>query len=372
MIQAVLLTLRTVAEWWARLFVSPWGLPAMVPAWPVWNGAGGNELSEEERERIRQSLWRVRRDLEQLSRDEFLHDVKGLVEELTAHELRRTLRSWVDLIETLAQQAEVYHGSASGRGHHKHRHLKSALLYLLWRSDLKLPRVPRFLDPMIFDLLVDFAISSVVRLINRGDLWCEAPEQPALRARLLRPPATVLGGLVQAASRLLSRIVWAAVLWLNPVSPPMKTVIDEFFRVNPDAVRGSLRASLTLVEFTVNHLRELAVVFDLVATAVLEATHLLETDPSHRRLYARELVLATVEDLVGLPSRGSLGYQLLVAGIDLGVDAATFLFRKRTVSGDQDGEDEDVTAQVATRRFTPIGRSHIVIPQSSGETTARG
>src|SRR5205807_583991 len=106
---------------------------------------------------------------------------------------------------------------------------------------------------------------------------------------------------------LLTRIAWWFVLRSSPVSPNLKSAVDRFVEINPDP----LRSVVVLARWTALHTKEIIALSDLFSAAFIEAEFVVAEDPQRRLVYAREVVLAFIEESGGLPARGSLAYALI-------------------------------------------------------------
>lgn len=283
------------------------------------------ESSEEEFERIRQGLWRLRRDLDQLADASFFQDTVKLLKDAFggADGFVSTVRAWANLIDKLVMEVESDFGSQPGRGPYKKRHVKGAILYLVKRTDLDIPRVPSFIEPIVWDVALDPMIDIIARVSNRNQLWEDVPATPSLRARV-NAAAQRVGSIGELLVRWLTKISWSLVFLFSPVSPRLKTAVDEFLRENPEP----FRSVLIIASWVVRNTGNLVIVSDLFSIVVVEAQFVEEADEKRRKIYARNLVLAFLDDEFGIPDRGTLGFHLLVTIVDVGVEVVAMLFDK--------------------------------------------
>jgi hypothetical protein len=288
-----------------------------------------DELSESERERIRQSLWRLRRDLEDLPTN-FIDDVSSLLDDAFGgpDALVRAVRAWADLVDTLVLEAERELGGQTGRGPSKKRQVKGALLYLVRHSDADIPRVPAFVEPIVWDLLLDSVIDAIVQLANRHSLWGDVPPSPSFRARMNANVQRV-GSLLELPVRGLSKLAWALVFLCSPVSPRLKASVHNFLQENPQPVR----TVIVLGTWVTRHTGSIVSLTDLVSVVVLEAQFVVHANQNRRRAYARELLLAFLDAEIGLPDRNTLWFRLLVSLIDFGIEIVEMLFEKHQMPG---------------------------------------
>jgi len=328
----IIFVVRTMeaATWWIRATVLGLGLFAGIFLSSLAR-RGDDEFSEEfspeELAEIRRNLARLRRDLSILTEEGFCEDLAALLGKVfdNPEAMSKALIAWVNLTEELVQDVEVYHGSDPGLGRYKKSHLKGALLYGLHRSEFDIPRVPSYLEPIMFDLVLDPLVEAIVRLVNRQHLWVE---EAASKSRLDRY-STIAGRTpvvgCEWLSQLLTRFTWWLVFALNPVSPRIKMAVDTLLQTSQDP----LRKPVLLMQWIAAHHQELLVVIDLVAAATVEAERLIHADGARKKAYAREVILVFIEDTLGLPDRSSLSFWVLETVIDVAIDSVVFLFNKR-------------------------------------------
>jgi hypothetical protein len=309
----------------------------------VWRGIAGvdeligavlfpppaDELSPQERERIRQTLWRLRRDLDDLAVPHLLEDISRLLRDAFGgpQGFADTVRAWTLLIDDLVMEAEREYGRESGRGFYKKRHVKAALLYLIRRSDIRIPNVPAFVAPVVWSVLVDAAIDFLAQFANRHDLWGDMPLKPGLRQRANAQMQRV-GSVLETGALWLTNLAWSLVFLWSPVSPALKKRVDDFLVVDPQPVRTFLLVGA----FIVQHGSAIVTLSDLLSIAVAESELVLHADPRRRKAYARELVLDFIEQETGLPDRDSLGFRLIGSLVDLGIEVIVTLFSKHGIA----------------------------------------
>lgn len=285
---------------------------------------GSVELSEEERSRIRMSLWRIRRDLETLAATGFFDDLGDMLRDQREGG-GDALRAWFDLIEEVAQAVEQFHGRRSGRGALKKREVKGTLLYFLFKSRVDLPRIPGFIEPFVLEMAVDLAIDATVEVLNWNELWTDAPPQRPLGATVRATVVNRPFALIYWMARLLTVAAWRVIFWLHPAPPRARLVVDRFLERDQTLAR---RLRL-FVEFAVRHARDLIPLTDIVSSAVIEAEHFLVSDGPRKKAYAREVVLAFLEDSAGLPDRDSPRFQVVQWLVDAGIEIVVQLLNKR-------------------------------------------
>lgn len=287
-------------------------------------------LTRTERERIRLSFWRLRRAFQELSDADFGSDLRELLDDILggAEGLGATFSAWMELVEELVQEAERRHGSQSGKGAVKARQVKADFLYLSSRLELQVPKLPAWALPLVLDGIADVMIAMVVRLLNRHEMWTEPRRKAPVLRRLWRSLVAFVVWLLEPLARALTRITWSWVLHLHPVSGESKAIIDRFVADRPQEVLLPFQRLGDLLAWIVGNARELATVVDIVSVAVLETEHFLDAPGEVKRIYARELILELIDDLVGLP-RSPLVLELIERSVELGIDVVVRLFDKR-------------------------------------------
>jgi hypothetical protein len=291
------------------------------------NGDSEAEFSPEEITEIRRDLERIRRDVDILREEHLFEELRTLLRTVfgTTDSSGRSLFAWINLVEELVQEVEVHDGSNPGLGRYKSLSLKAALLYCLQRSKFELPGIPSYLQPLVFDLAIGPLTDSVVRLLNRHQLWSERVKPKSRLSRYTtiasRTPASLLDGL----RLFLVSLSWRIVFLFNPISSQVKNSIDRLFRQDPKP----LRKPLLVVEWIAAHAQELVPLVDLVAAATIEAERFLNADGVRKKAYAREVILIFIQDTVGLPDPASISFELLNMVVDTAIDAVVFLFNKR-------------------------------------------
>jgi hypothetical protein len=288
-----------------------------------------DELSPQDRERIRQSLWRVRRDLADLATPQLLDDISRLLRDAFGgpQGFMNTVRTWAVLVDDLVSQAERDYGGEAGRGPYKSRNVKGALLYLVRRSDINAPSIPPFLAPFVWNFVLDAAITFLAQFSNRNSLWGDVPLKPRFRQRVQAQVQRV-GSATEVIAGWLTNVSWSVVFFFSPVSPGLKKRVDEFLAADPQP----MRTFLLLATWVAQHTAVIVSLSDLLSTAIAEAQFVVHADDERRKAYARELVLDFIEQETGLPEPDSLGYHLIESLVDAGIEIIATLFEKHNMT----------------------------------------
>jgi hypothetical protein len=249
-------------------------------------------------------------------------------------EIERAIVVWIDLIETLVQSEEQRYGPRPGLGPIKAAEVKNIFRYLLRSQRFALPNVPEYLRPFLVDVVVDWCVDVVVLLANQYGLW----ELPQPRQHTFRVFIAVLWKWVQA----LFKPIWLAITWLfsrlwsllQPritLSPAalaaVRAVEREGLIVQPgNALTGAVR----ILAWVGSHRAQVIAMFELVFIAVQEAESYLSLSGPEKKAYARDLVLAVLDEL-GFRERVGLLFAIISSLIDGTIESAVHVFNKRGI-----------------------------------------
>ena len=242
-------------------------------------------------------------------------------------ELEAAAVAWVDLIEVLVQSAEPRY-KERGRGGLKKEEVKGVVLYLLRTGRFELPQVPDYLQPVIVDAIADFTVDAIVKLANENGLWVVSGSPrvtaPELWHRLKRGMLVLLTPLARVASWIYLRARFPA-----RVSPALRTALANLER---DGMIGSgptmLERKFEVVLWIGRNRDALVAGVQLVGLVAEEVEQFLELGGEEKKVAARELVLAVLEELGWVPQSAILEGKL-VAVIDAAIDGVVHLFNKR-------------------------------------------
>lgn len=261
-----------------------------------------------------------------------VEDLIGLLAKLTDErtQVHRAFVLWIDLVEALIQECERREGAAPGA--YKANQVKAALIHLWIKEKVDLPNVPRFLEPLLIDVVISWVIDAIVLLLNRHDLWEleeHSPEWPG-------------GGFVTAILLWLSKPFMAVGDWSarigqrrvsrkHRLSPEVKSAVEVIAREAPDSPYLLLSAGLGLVEWLGRHRRQVIAFIDVVSVATQEAEGFLEMSGHEKKQYARTLIFVLLEEDGFTFARFSFTSAIIDLGIDFAVDAVVRLFHKRNL-----------------------------------------
>ncbi len=248
---------------------------------------------------LRQTVWRLRRAYDNATGGEGGGVLAGVISRLSdgIGSASRGFPLWINLIETLAQDAEQRFGSRPGLGAYKAEQVKAAINYLLSRN-------PSFLalqfDPALISATIDLTIDFVVMLLNREGLWVGrevAKPEPTWTSRLWR----------WILKRAL--VVFEAIhRWLEPpaqLSPAMLASVNKILAVPAADPFILVTKAAEFVSFVSAHRHEVASISEIVSTACSEAEHFTEMSGAEKQAYACDLILVLFEEEYGMRLTGA-------------------------------------------------------------------
>jgi hypothetical protein len=280
--------------------------------------------------RMRVAVLRLEREFATLTRDpnKFERSLLELGRLIVA--FGPALVDWVDFIETLAQEATRQYGTEGGRGAFKRAQIQAVILQLARQSQNGLGSSALFLEPFIVDIWAGSTADFIVSLLNRYQLWDPAaPVRPARGRRAVIATVQPAQQILNRLSRWLQSAAWWIVLRLNPLTPRMQQELD---RANPD-LRRAIAAVPDLLLWLQQNKSELQATVQIAATAVneAEAAGLLSMTGEQKQEYARDLILAFLDDAGFADLDVGLVRAIASATIDVVIDCIVGLFNKRGV-----------------------------------------
>lgn len=325
--EAVERSVNDVGMAYARLAET---LVSVALSWPQPGASRASRTSDSaDRTRMRQTLWRLRRAYEDIIGPGGTQSLTEEVRQLgdIVSEAGPALMVWVDAVESLVQDAERRYGSTPGQGAKKAEEVKSALIHILLNSNIHLPNIPAFLEPVLFEIIVSWTVDAIVLLLNRNQLW-----------DLAKPPAPAPGLLKRVLTLLLKPLLWVAdrlsgvmrrwVLSKHPLPPSVEAMVrklekeklpgpDLFVQLGADTLKWLGR----------NRKRVLGLV-EIISIGAKEAESFLEKSGREKKAYVRNLLLLFLED-IGVLQQGSILNATVEWLADIAIDAIVLLFNKR-------------------------------------------
>jgi hypothetical protein len=286
------------------------------------------------REEFRTSFWEVRRLLRTAigeDRASIERDLRAFFGSISnrSDEIQRALIVWIDLIEVLVQRAEARHGATPGRGQLKATEVKEAIHYLIRDQHLALPGIPKLLEQVVIDTLVDWTVDGVVLLANRYGLWIDASKPQRGTRRFFSR--------VRQWLRQIWMLMFIFVAWLvakiseqrATLSPDIKEYIDAV-RQEGLIIKGPqfFKGVTDLLVWVGAHRTVLLSFLEIVFTAVQEAEGYLNLTGPEKKAYVRDLVLAVLDEL-GFEQRVGLFSGLIESTVESTIEASVHIFNKR-------------------------------------------
>jgi hypothetical protein len=296
--------------------------------------------NDELERRARLFEWRLDRAYEQATSGSRVGDVFESFREIAPDlsQLGQAMVDWLDVVETLVQEAERKYGTAPGHGAMKAVQVKSVLVSLaLANEDLVLPRVPRIFRALILEAVISWGIDVVVLLLNQNDeLWQAGSESKSSVAVAMSKPLTWLlafGDWLQrqAFGDWLVRKINQAILKANPLSPALQAEIKKMLANGNPSSRQVLQSFTHLTDWVGAHHKELTALIQLVSLVVKEAEGFLNMSGPEKKQYARALIVVFLEDsgiLDGSPVADAVARWL----VDWGIEFVVTVLRKRGIS----------------------------------------
>lgn len=285
------------------------------------------------RAELRETVWEVQQLLRTALAEGLDEDLTKTLNFLARHdeEIQKAFVVWFDLIEVLVQHAEQKYGPAPGLGQVKAAEVKEIVRYLMRSRRFDIPDVPRFVEPIIVDLFVDWTIDVIVLMANHYGLWVEGRSSETgrsifARIRLRVRRALGAGGLVLLA--VYERLREA---FRRPVVIPaeVQAALEAVERDGLIVSQGQcFRGVADLLLRVSTRRRSLLALLEVVFAAVQQAETYLSLSGPEKKAYARDLVLAVLDEL-GFKQRTGLLFAIVDSTISSSMEGSVHLFHKR-------------------------------------------
>jgi len=308
-----------------------------------WKRFGPRDLDGDARtdpiiEQARHSVWLLRRAYALAVDDDFaeaaLREFRLLIP--SGVQAARFFVVWMDLVETLCQEAESRYGTKAGQGAYKAQQVKAALLHLiLEKEDFDIPQVPAFLEPIFVEFFVNISIDVLVMLLNGNRLWVTTKVGP-------NPPLNLFSAIIRAKMRFgrwlmrLAPIVrlgnWIrkvsrnAILQANPLTPTVRRQLDLIKQSDGPTIKDVLKRIEQLIGWMRKYRKNIVALIELVSEAAREAEKFIELPGREKKEFAREMIIAFLEDYGII--RTQLAYIITEWVLDWAIDAVVRVFNK--------------------------------------------
>jgi hypothetical protein len=276
------------------------------------------------------------RQLLRIAKDEGLDkDLAAALNFLAEHskQIQRAFVVWIDLIEVLVQDAERRYGGTRGMGKLKAAQVKGAVQYLMRNQSFDIPDVPKFLGPVVMDVVIDWSVELAVLLANRYGLWVEKDSIAKPRSLLttiklqLRRAAQVVAGFLFWVYVRIRQAMQRDVI----ISPEIKAAIDA---VRQEGLivhhRELFKGVADLLVWISAKRGTLMVLVEVTAAAVQQAEVYVSLTGAQKRAYAYDVVLAALYEL-GFEQGTGLLFSIIDSTIQSSIEMSVNLFNKRGV-----------------------------------------
>jgi hypothetical protein len=287
-----------------------------------------------------QTIFEVHRLLAQLTAGNQEHRFAELLSEVAVDGpyVEQALIYWIDLIEVLVQSTETRY--TPGSGPQKKDEVKGIVMFIVRTNRLELPAsVPAYLRPVLVDIGADIAVDTIVALFNQQDrlpgpnAWLPAAQRPTLSQRwrtfkhlVLRIARTILSPLARLGSFIYLRLRYPV-----KVSPALKAALQA---IEDDSElmrnRDTVDEVVELLRTVADNADALRAGVQLVGIVVQQVERFAHLSGSQKKVYARQLTFAVLEDL-GVDTHGPVTSVKLGMAVDTGIDMVVHLFNKRQV-----------------------------------------
>jgi hypothetical protein len=292
-------------------------------------------------ERARESVWLLRRFYEEATKDHFAEEVLREFRFLIPSGPRavRFFVVWIDLVETLCQEAERQYGSKKGQGEYKSQQVKAAMIHLILDNEgFDIPGIPSFLEPIVVEVFVGISIDTVVKLLNQDKtvLWHPAPPGPKPGQNFF---AWIILGVIRFGKWLMSLAPvarlgatlrrWSqwATLKANPLAPAVRKAIERIQESDGPTISEVLTKVKQLIDWLAKHRDNVVAMIELVSVAVQDAESLIPLSGSDKKIYAKDLVIAFLEEYDII--RSQFAYIIAEWILDWAIDSVVNIFNKR-------------------------------------------
>jgi hypothetical protein len=243
---------------------------------------------------------------------------------INSPQLETGVVAWVNLIEVLIQGAEQRY--PEGNGPRKKAQVRSALHQLITTNDVQIPSVPPVLQPVVLEIVLDWAVDILVDGVNQYNLWDDS-EPFATHSAFRMFLSGMLNGL-QPIVQYLMRLYVQLRYW-RPLSPEVQAAVDRARQENLIATkRAAFGTPADLLLFMSQHRGQVIAGFKLFLEVVHQAQRIENLSGPEKKTYARDIVLSLLEEL-GFPVGSGLIGAIATNFIDAGIESAYNLLRRR-------------------------------------------
>jgi hypothetical protein len=271
--------------------------------------------------RARQQVWRLRRAYEKLVAGGDTSFIPLLLARSAtlARDTAAGLIVWLEFLEDLIQEAEKLYGAGPGKGEFKSSQVKAAMLYAVSNSPSPLiAQLKR--DPGLLTAITDWAIDSVVYILNSRELWTPGAASSADGFG----SKSWLRGIAIRIAAFLNNILFPP----PTLDPRLRSAVDRILATQGADPVNFLGQMLDIVSLLQQNRRQVVPLLELIASAASDAESFLELDGPAKRAYACDLVIAFLEQelAVNFSDAARIVVQSMVEFL---LDSVVMIFNKR-------------------------------------------
>jgi hypothetical protein len=250
-------------------------------------------------------------------------------------ELRDAAIAWVDLLHILIQDAETRY-RRKGQGQLKKDEVKTVVIYLIRADRCDIPGVPRYLEPLVVDVVVDVLVDSIVAFLNLNkhrDLnWDVGRSNRTLYELFRRVKRVVVAVLefviVRPVSWVVSRIYFA---FHRPsrLTPALRSAVEAVNEHSLTVRRKGLLEWIANIGTWIGHNRHAVVEGVQIVTIVVDSVEAYaDLDGPAKKVIARRFVYDVLDEF-GFDYSNPVVKVKLDAGIGFAIDSVVHLFHRR-------------------------------------------
>jgi hypothetical protein len=234
--------------------------------------------------------------------------------------------AWVQLVEILIQSAEQRY--PNGKGGLKKGQVRAALYAIFHDQQLNLPALPRYLQPLVMEIVVDWSIDALVDNIETYALWDASKPYTWSPGGLLRD---LLSRLMLLIAPVIEGLSWLYVKlrYSEPLTPEVAAAVQNVRTKALVLNKNALFASAShLAVFLSQHRPQVIAGVKAFFEVVAMAERLANAPGPEKKAYATAIVRAVLEEL-GFPIGQGIFGMIADAFISAGIESALALFQKR-------------------------------------------
>ncbi len=231
-----------------------------------------------------------------------------------------------ELVDSLNTATQITFGSAAS-GQDKHEAVKAAIMHYIRRSKIHLPRIPDFVEPALFEMVVGSFVAVIYRVSRNQPGWRDHEGRAFQGWVVLR----WLSRLFARLSTWAANLAWRLTLRMNPIPPELDRHIDTMIADQPEhreTFVATMEQLASLAPWFVKSREGLIELVDVTIVVVREVRQWEGLDDERRHTVARDVLIELlVDERIIAPS--GLTRSLWEAFIGLAVDILSRLLDRR-------------------------------------------